>query len=101
MEDTVPWAGRGYPEDDKFTALFDEAVRAFLEINDLGTSQYCAGLIHAYALVTGEAYHVVWNQVCGGGQGAGSLVALASVPCRQTEVQVGACGGQTAARDRS
>ena len=63
MEGTVPWAGRGYPEDDKFTALFDAAVEALTKVHDMGTSQYCAGLIHAYALVTGDPYHVVWNQV--------------------------------------
>ena len=54
MEGTVPWAGRGYPEDDKFTALFDAAVDALTKVHDMGTSQYCAGLIHAYALVTGD-----------------------------------------------
>ena len=57
------WAGQGYPDDDKFTTLFDAAVDALTKVSDLGTSQYCAGLIHAYALVTGDPYHVVWNQV--------------------------------------
>ena len=63
MADSANWAGQGYRADDKFTVLFNEAVDAFLKVHDMGSSQYCAGLIHAYALVTGDAYHVVWDQV--------------------------------------
>ena len=63
MAEFENWAGSGYPAEDKFTALFNAAVDALTKVHDMGTSQYCAGLIHAYALVTGDAYHVVWNQI--------------------------------------
>jgi hypothetical protein len=57
------WAGKGYPAEDKYTALFNKAVDAYRAIEDNGTAQYAIGLMEAYATVTGDTYSNVHKLV--------------------------------------
>ena len=81
MEGTVPWAGRGYPEDDKFTALFDAAVDALTKVHEHGHQPV---LRRADPRVCPGDRRSVPRRVEPGLQsspGAGSLVALVLAPC--------------------
>lgn len=59
------WAGpeEQWPDDDRFTALFEACVAASAKVVDYPTSQYAAGLLAAYALVTGDTHQRAWELV--------------------------------------